>query len=83
MKHRETVLSLIAVALLFAAVAASAQTYTPLLHLSQSALAQQRHRMRRSVLSQGQDGELYSTIQTNGTHNSTARVYKMTTSRGL
>jgi uncharacterized repeat protein (TIGR03803 family) len=77
MKHRGTVLSLIAVALLFTVVAASAQTYTPLYTYpigsgATSGIAAPQ------VMSQGRDGDLYSTVQNNGTKNF-GTVYKITT----
>jgi len=82
MKHRTTVLSLIAVALLFAVVAASAQTYTPLYTYPETS-AGDSGIYWPSLLSQGQDGNLYSTIRTNGAYSSggynAGTVYKITT----
>jgi uncharacterized repeat protein (TIGR03803 family) len=77
MKHLGTKLSIFAILLLVAAVAASAQTYTNLFTYpgtdnNTSGITWP------SVLSQGQDGLLYSTIQTNGTYNS-GSVYKIST----
>ena len=63
MKHRGTLLSLIALALLFA-VAASAQTYKALYTYPNTDVNDSGITWP-SVLSQGQDGDLYSTIQTN------------------
>jgi uncharacterized repeat protein (TIGR03803 family) len=76
MKYRETVLSLIALPLLFA-VAASAQTYKPLYTYPNTDVNDSGITWP-SVLSQGQDGDLYSTIQTNGS-TTYGTVYKMTT----
>ncbi len=80
MKHRGNVLTMIAFALFFAVVAATAQTYTPLFTYpgtdnNTSGITWP------SVLSQGQDGNLYSTIQTNGAYNA-GSVYKITTAGG-
>jgi uncharacterized repeat protein (TIGR03803 family) len=75
MKHRGTVLSIIAVALLFA-VAASAQTYKKLYTYPIGAGAYSGV-VFPQVMSQGQDGDLYSTIQNDGTKN-VGTVYKMT-----
>src|SRR5450432_3991782 len=76
MKHRGNVLTMIAFALFFAVMAASAQTYTNLFAYpgtdnNTSGITWP------SVFSQGQDGNLYSTIQTNGTNNA-GSVYKIT-----
>lgn len=76
MKHRGTVLSMMAVTLLLA-VAASAQTYTrlytyPIGSGAYSGIAAPQ------VMSQGRDGDLYSTILNNGTKN-VGTVYKITT----
>ncbi len=81
MEHRRTVLSMIAVALLFAVVAASAQTYTKLNTYPIGAGAYSGVGAPQ-VMSQGQDGDLYSTIQNDGTHN-VGTVYKMTTAGAL
>jgi uncharacterized repeat protein (TIGR03803 family) len=79
MKYRGTILSLsmIAVALLFAVVAATAQTYKQL-YTYPNTENNSSGITWPSVLSQGQDGDLYSTIQTNGAYNY-GSVYKMTT----
>ena len=84
MKHRGTALStaflilmMIAATILFAVTAASAQTYTPLYSYPQTDVGDSGITWP-SVLSQGQDGELYSTIQTNGAYNF-GSVYKITT----
>ena len=76
MKNSGTLLSLVAALFLFT-LAATAQTYTPLFTYpgtdnNTSGITWP------SLLSQGQDGELYSTIQTNG--NTFGSVYKITTS---
>ncbi len=70
----------IALSVIFVVAIASAQTYTPLYTYpgtdnNTSGITYQ------SVLSQGQDGDLYSTIQTNGQYND-GSVYKMTPSGG-
>ena len=80
MKHRGTVLSIFAGVLLFA-VAASAQTYTvlytyPIGSGSNSGITAPQ------VMSQGRDGNLYSTIQNDGTKN-VGTVYSMTTAGTL
>jgi len=80
MKHRTTVLSMIAVALLFA-VAASAQTYTKLYTYPIGSGAYSGI-MIPQVMSQGRDGNLYSTIQNDGTKN-VGTVYMMTTTGTL
>ncbi|MBZ5614427.1 MAG: IPT/TIG domain-containing protein [Acidobacteriia bacterium] len=80
MKHRGTVVSMIAVALLFA-VAASGQTYTKLYTYPIGAGAYSGIGFPQ-VLSQARDGDLYSTIQNDGTHN-VGTVYKMTTAGAL
>jgi uncharacterized repeat protein (TIGR03803 family) len=77
MKHHGTVLSLIAGTLLFVA-AADAQTYK-MLYTYPNTDVNDSGITWPSVLSQGQDGDLYSTIQTNGT-TTFGTVYKMTTS---
>src|SRR6267143_4371085 len=76
MKHHRNLLSILAVALLFA-MAANAQTYTPLYTYPQN------NRGNTGILppdamSQGQDGTLYSTDAYNGAHN-LGSVFKMTT----
>ena len=76
MKHHGTVLSLIAGALLLVA-AANAQTYK-MLYTYPNTDVNDSGITWPSVLSQGQDGDLYSTIQTNGT-TTYGTVYKMTT----
>jgi uncharacterized repeat protein (TIGR03803 family) len=76
MKHRGIALLMIAVVLLFA-TAATAQTYTPLYSYPQTDVGDSGITWP-SVLSQGQDGELYSTIQTNGAY-TFGSVYKITT----
>jgi uncharacterized repeat protein (TIGR03803 family) len=76
MKHHGTVLSLIAGALLFVA-GANAQTYK-MLYTYPNTDAGDSGITWPSVLSQGQDGDLYSTIQSNGT-TTYGTVYKMTT----
>jgi uncharacterized repeat protein (TIGR03803 family) len=77
MKNRGTVLLMIVVAL-FTVVAATAQTYTPL-YTYPNTSSDDSGITWPSLLSQGQDGDLYSTIQTNGTYQY-GSVYKMTTS---
>ena len=76
MTRRTTVVSMIVVALLFA-VAASAQTYTKLYTYPIGAGAYSGI-VAPQVMSQGRDGDLYSTIQNNGTKN-VGTVYKITT----
>jgi uncharacterized repeat protein (TIGR03803 family) len=79
MKRRETVLSLIAIiagALLLTAIAASAQTYTPLYTYPIGSGAYSGIGAPQ-VMAQGQDGNLYSTIQNNGSK-ADGTVYKMT-----
>jgi len=71
---------MIAVALLFA-VAASAQTYT-VLHTYPIGSGAYSGIGFPQVMSQGQDSDLYSTIQNDGTHN-VGTVYKMTTAGAL
>jgi uncharacterized repeat protein (TIGR03803 family) len=78
MKHSPTVLSIIAVALVFTAVAATAQTYTDLFTYPIGSGAYSGITWP-SLLSQGQDGELYSTIQNNGGAAAAGSVYKITT----
>jgi uncharacterized repeat protein (TIGR03803 family) len=70
-------LSIFALALMFAALVASAQTYTPLYTYPETDVGDTG--VNWPVLfSQGPDGELYSTIRTNGTYNS-GTVYKIST----
>jgi uncharacterized repeat protein (TIGR03803 family) len=78
MKHR-TVLSIFALALLLTA-AAAAQTYVPL-YTYPNTVNNTTGVGAPALFSQGPDGELYSTIQSNGTYNS-GTVYKMTTVGG-
>ena len=77
MEHRRTLLSLIAGALLFAATAATAQTYTRLNTYPIGAGATSGIGAPQ-IMSQGRDGDLYSTIQNNGAKNF-GTVYKITT----
>jgi uncharacterized repeat protein (TIGR03803 family) len=76
---RRTVLSIFTLALLFAATA-FAQTFTPL-YTYPGTISGSTGVAAPALLSQGPDGELYSTIQSNGTYNS-GSVYKMTTAGG-
>jgi uncharacterized repeat protein (TIGR03803 family) len=76
MKHQRTLLSMIAVALLFA-VAAHAQTYTPLYTYPQTNRGNTGI-LPPDVMSQGQDGTFYSTDAYNGAKN-LGSVFKMTT----
>jgi len=82
MKHRGSAFSMIAVVLLFV-VAASAQTYTPLYTYPETS-AGDTGISWPSLLSQGRDGNLYSTIRTNGAYltggYNAGSVYKITTS---
>ncbi len=78
MKNR-TVVSMVIVTLLLA-VAATAQTYVPLYTYPET-ISNTTGVAAPALLSQGPDGELYSTIQSNGTYNS-GSVYKMTTAGG-
>jgi uncharacterized repeat protein (TIGR03803 family) len=80
MKHRGTLVSLIAAALVFA-VAASAQTYT-VLHTYPIGAGASSGIGFPQVMSQGRDGNLYSTIQNDGTKN-VGTVYSMTTAGTL
>jgi uncharacterized repeat protein (TIGR03803 family) len=80
MKHRGTVLSIFAGVLLFA-VAASAQTYT-VLHTYPIGSGNYSGIAAPQVMSQGRDGNLYSTIQNDGTKN-VGTVYSMTTAGTL
>jgi uncharacterized repeat protein (TIGR03803 family) len=76
MKHHRNLLSVIAAALLFA-VAANAQTYTPLY----TYLGTNRNNtgiLPPDAMSQGQDGTLYTTDAYNGANN-LGSVFKMTT----
>ena len=68
---------LLPIALLSGSMAATSQTYTPLYTYPQTD-AGDSGITYPSVLSQGRDGNLYSTIETNGTH-TYGTVYKMTT----
>jgi uncharacterized repeat protein (TIGR03803 family) len=70
---------LLAMVLMLAAsiVSVHAQTYTPL-YTYPVTTNNTSGVVAPALFSQGQDGELYSTIQTNGTHN-LGSVYKMTT----
>lgn len=77
MKHRGTVVSLIGVALLFV-VGVNAQTYK-VLYTYPGTDNNTSGITWPSVLSQGQDGNLYSTIQTNGS-TTYGTVYKVTPS---
>ena len=77
MKCLKSLVTIVAPALLLAAATANAQTYTNLFAYpgtdnNTSGITWP------SVLSQGQDGNLYSTIQTNGAYNA-GSVYKITT----
>ena len=80
MKHRGTVLSMIAVALL-SAVAATAQTYT-LLHTYPTGAGAYSGVGFPQVMAQGRDAELYSTISNDGAKN-VGTVYKITTAGTL
>jgi uncharacterized repeat protein (TIGR03803 family) len=77
MKHHRTSPSMIAVTLFFAVAAATAQTYTPLYTYPET---NQNNTgiLPPDVMSQGQDGTLYSTDAYNGT-NKFGTVFKMTT----
>ncbi len=77
MKHRGTVLLMITLALMFSAATATAQTYT-VLYTYPGTDNNTSGITWPSLLSQGQDGDLYSTIQTNGVYNA-GSVYKITT----
>jgi uncharacterized repeat protein (TIGR03803 family) len=68
---------LISLALLSGSMAANAQTYTPLYTYPQTDSGDTGI-IWPSLLSQGRDSNLYSTIETNGTH-TYGTVYKMTT----
>jgi|HubBroStandDraft_2_1064218.scaffolds.fasta_scaffold24156_1 uncharacterized repeat protein (TIGR03803 family) len=76
MKHRGTVLSLIGVALLFV-LGANAQTYKAL-YTYPGTDNNTSGITWPSVLAQGQDGNLYSTIETNGS-TTYGTVYKVST----
>jgi uncharacterized repeat protein (TIGR03803 family) len=80
MKNRGTALAMIAVALLFT-VAATAQTYTKLYTYPIGSGAYSGI-MIPQVMSQGRDGNLYSTIQNDGSKN-VGTVYMMTTAGEL
>ena len=73
-------LSTLTLVLLFAAIAAPAQTYVPL-YTYPNTISNTTGVAAPAVLSQGTDGALYSTIQSNGTYNS-GSVYRMTTAGG-
>jgi len=68
---------LMSLALLSGSMAANAQTYTPLYTYPQTNLGDTGI-IWPSVLSQGRNGNLYSTIESNGTY-SLGSVYEMTT----
>ena len=68
---------LMALGLVSASMAATSQTYTPLYTYPQTD-AGDSGITYPSVLSQGRDGNLYSTIETNGTY-TYGTVYKITT----
>jgi uncharacterized repeat protein (TIGR03803 family) len=80
MKHRGTVFSIFAGVLLFA-LAASAQTYT-VLHTYPIGSGSYSGIAAPQVMSQGRDGNLYSTIQNDGTKN-VGTVYSTTTAGTL
>ncbi len=80
MKYRGSVLSMLAVAGLFA-VAATAQTYT-VLYTYPIGSGAYSGILAPQVMSQGRDGNLYSTISNDGTKN-VGTVYKMTTAGQL
>jgi len=77
MTHRGTVLSMIAVTLLFTVVTATAQIYTPL-YTYPGTSNNTSGITWPGLMSQGQDGGLYGTDLSNGAHNF-GSVYKMTT----
>jgi uncharacterized repeat protein (TIGR03803 family) len=77
MKNPGTVVVKSALFLLLAVVASTAQTYTQL-YTYPNTSNNSSGITWPSLLSQGQDGDFYSTIQTNGTTNY-GSVYKMTT----
>jgi uncharacterized repeat protein (TIGR03803 family) len=77
MKHQGTILLLIALALLLAVTAASAQTYT-VLHTYPVGSGAYSGITFPQVMSQGRDGNLYGTISNNGAKN-VGSVFKMTT----
>lgn len=81
MKHRGTVVSMIALALLFAVAGATAQTYT-VLHTYPIGAGAYSGIGFPQVMSQGQDGDLYSTISNAGTKN-VGTVFKTTTAGAL
>jgi uncharacterized repeat protein (TIGR03803 family) len=84
MKHRTVLsiftLSICSLALLFAALAGDAQTYVPL-YTFPNTTSNTTGVAVPALFSQGPDGDLYSTVQSNGTYNS-GTVYKMTTVGG-
>ena len=83
MKHRGTILSIVALTLLFAATAASAQTVTEL-HTYPIGSGAWSGIRAPQAMAQGRDGNLYSTIANNGTGTSVdGTVYKITTTGTL
>jgi uncharacterized repeat protein (TIGR03803 family) len=76
---RRTLLSIFTLALLLVA-AATAQTFVPL-YTYPNTISNSTGVAAPALLSQGPDGALYSTIQSNGTYNS-GSVYRMTTAGG-
>lgn len=80
MKYERTLLPMIVFTLALTASSATAQTYTPLYTYPET-ISNTTGVAAPALLSQGPDGELYSTIQSNGTYNS-GSVYKMTTAGG-
>lgn len=77
MEFRRTMLSLIAVTLVLASTGAGAQSYTKLYSYPIGAGAYSGV-VAPQIMSQGRDGNLYSTISNDGTHN-LGSVYKITT----
>jgi len=77
MERRRTLLSLIAATLLLAATVASSQSYTKLYSYSIGSGAYSGI-VAPQIMSQGRDGNLYSTISNAGTHND-GSVHMMTT----
>ena len=83
MKHRGTILSIVALTLLFAGTAASAQTVTEL-HTYPIGSGAWSGIRAPQAMAQGRDGNLYSTIANNGTGTSVdGTVYKITTTGTL
>jgi uncharacterized repeat protein (TIGR03803 family) len=80
MKCEGTLLPMIAFALVLTATSATAQSYTPLYTYPET-ISNTTGVAAPALFSQGPDGELYSTIQSNGTYKS-GSVYKMTTVGG-